>query len=316
MGARGAIKQQSFCKFGPTYDREAGAFSLLSDRTFNTSFADKSYINGFMGTETVTIGNITVKHQQIGVVQEASWGGDGTSSGLFGLGPPSITNAWPKNASYEAVKKKTAKSIRYDTVFTNMYKQGLVALYFSMAFNRRDEGPGALTLGGLPEAPIRHTGEFGRAPPNDTANEYLFYIIQPDAFSIAGTDVANKAQIVIDSGSPLAILPAAVVDAFYAGYTGDKPKKDRITGQYLMPCDKKRQAPKFGVILNGTTIWFDDKDLMMVASGSLCIGTVQGIPSTASGSAALASLGTAFLENVIAVFDIGAAEMRFANRVR
>lgn len=41
--------------------------------------------------ETITVGGLSVPKQEIGVVANAAWLGDGTTSGLLGLGTPKLT---------------------------------------------------------------------------------------------------------------------------------------------------------------------------------------------------------------------------------
>jgi len=69
-------------------------------------------------------------------------------------------------------------------------------------------------------------------------------------------------------------------------------------------------------------IWFDSKDLAIPLPippgkgnvGGVCISGIQN--SKGSGTTAVSILGGIFMKNVVAVFDIGAAEMRLANRIR
>jgi hypothetical protein len=320
------------CKFGPTYNTKSPTFSVLSDQVFSTGYADGSHLTGYMGTEKVTLGNITVQKQPIAVIDSAKFITDGVTSGLTGLGFPSITNAYPKEGTTLPVKASNRPPhIRYNPLFTSMHKNGLVKPFFSIAVPRPKEGLGALGLGGLPGGSIKHTGKFAKAsfeylnfnsatPPKSDAPapEYKFYAVSASGFKLDGKTSpieTMKTQMVVDTGSTLTMLPEPVVKAYYEAWTGQKPKKDWLTQQYLFTCGSA-QPPKFGVTFNGQTIWFDGADVVLVASGNLCTGSIQPVPSSGKGSNSLSILGVAFMKNVVAVFDVGAAEMRFANRVR
>lgn len=326
-----ANTRRDSCKFGAPYSTKSPTFSALSDQVFSISYADNSHVTGYMGTESVTLGNITVEKQPIAIIDNAKFITDGVTSGLTGLGFPSITNAYPKNGTTLPVKPSNRPPhIRYNPLFTSMHVKGLVKPFFSIAVPRPNQGLGALGLGGLPGGSIKHTGVFARAPfeflaissaapPKADAPppEYRFYAVSASGFKIDGRSSpieTMKAQMVVDTGSTITMLPEPIVKAYYEAWTGEKPRKDWLTQQYLFTCGKA-QPPKFGVTFGGQTIWFDARDVVLVASGNLCTGAIQPVPSSGVGSNALSILGVAFMKNVVAVFDVGAAEMRFANRV-
>jgi hypothetical protein len=310
------------CKFGKPYSKSS-SFSQVTGQVFNTSYADRSFVSGIMGTEKVTIGNITIAKQPMGFVDTAAWEGDGVSSGLMGLAFPSITNAYPKGSDRKSL------NIPYPPIFTNMHRQKLIAPYFSLALNRPSEGPGMLALGGLPGAPIRFSKEFAKVPMQhlsisprerppkgeDGFNDYMFYIVTADGFSVGGSSASTnttKTELIIDSGSPLSYVPAAVAKAIHASWS-PPVKQDRLTKQYLFNC-KSTKPPRIGVKFGPGTVFFDPGDLMIVASGGLCLSGIQEAPG--KGANARSILGGSFLKSVVAVFDVGAAEMRFANRIR
>jgi len=68
--------------------------------------------------------------------------------------------------------------------------------------------------------------------------------------------------------------------------------------------------PSVGFQIGDKTFWFDPQDLILtfMKEGNLCPLGIQGGPEPWV-------LGQNFLTNVLAVFDVGAREMRFAQRV-
>lgn len=112
---------------------------------------------------------------------------------------------------------------------------------------------------------------------------------------------------IVDSGSTNIYLPpnmATAINALFeppAVFSG-------VGGVYLVQCNAT--APKFGVTISGYTFYINPIDLIFHGSSendaNLCISRIM------SGSSDVCILGDAFLTNVVAVFDVGAAEMRFA----
>lgn len=78
----------STCAFGSTYTVDS-TFKTISGEEFEIEYGDGEYLYGYMGTETVTLADVTVS-QEVAVVTEAAWEGDGTTSGLTGLAYPAL----------------------------------------------------------------------------------------------------------------------------------------------------------------------------------------------------------------------------------
>nr|AGU10903.1 Eukaryotic aspartyl protease [uncultured organism] len=77
---------------------------------------------------------------------------------------------------------------------------------------------------------------------------------------------------------------------------------------YYVKCDAI--PPQFGVTIGNQTFWVQPDDLVLRSQvdseTGLCLTSIQ------NGGEGPYILGIAFLQNVVAVFDVGAAEMRFA----
>ena len=52
------------------------------------------FLLGEVGTDTVTVGGLTVTKQEIGLVTNAAWQGDGVNTGLMGLAYPDLTSVF------------------------------------------------------------------------------------------------------------------------------------------------------------------------------------------------------------------------------
>jgi hypothetical protein len=103
-------------------------------------------VSGIVGLDTVTLGGITVNRQEISLAESRFLDFPGQISGLMGM-------AYPVNDVRSDGETTTP-------IFTNMYREGLIPAWFSLAINRlpfkTTEGPGDyLALGGLP--PVAHS---------------------------------------------------------------------------------------------------------------------------------------------------------------
>jgi hypothetical protein len=81
-------------------------------------------------------------------------------------------------------------------------------------------------------------------------------------------------------------------------------------GAYFVPCDSV--PPMFGVIIDGKTFYINPADLIFQdiidpTSGFCAV-------SLTTGGSGPYILGDVFLQSVVAVFDVGGAQMRFYSR--
>ena len=118
---------------------------------------------------------------------------------------------------------------------------------------------------------------------------------------------ASHIQVIIDSGTNLIYLPAGIANVVNALF--DPPAVfDESIGAYVVNCLAK--VPEFGVEIGEQTFFVNGKDLLQD------IGLPNGFCATGISDAGYGTsvLGTVFLKNVLAIFDVGAGEMRFAAR--
>lgn len=288
---------------------------------------------GSMMLEDITIANISVSQQEMGLVTYASWNGDGISSGLIGLAYPALTNAYPGT---NPTDDEADDWIEYSPLFTTMYTRNLTAPVFSLALQRSSvpnsaiSDGGLLAFGGIP-ASIPHDPVFvntsistvGVVDGNDNP-EYDFYSIDITGwaysndssaiFDVDGTgtnprytplNTAATAAVILDSGTSLIYAPPTVVGDLAALYA-PAATFDAASQLYTVPC--AATAPVFGVVVAAKVLYVNPADLIIRAASDLCI---MGVQSSGAGHMIL---GDVFLRNVLVVFDVGAAEMRFAAR--
>jgi hypothetical protein len=78
-------------------------------------------------------------------------------------------------------------------------------------------------------------------------------------------------------------------------------------GAYFAPCDAI--PPRMAVTIAGVDFWLNPSDLMYKNLVDPLTGYCA--VAVASGGSGPYILGDVFLQNVVAVFDVGAAQMRF-----
>lgn len=297
------------CKFGTPYT-SSPTFKQIPGENFDIGYGDGEALTGIVGTEDITLAGITVTSQEVGIVNYAAWNGDGSSSGLIGLAYPSLTSAFNgSNPSYNT----RAGALEYSPLFTSMYTQGKIAPVFSLALNRGQESGGLLALGGLP--PVTHSKYFARTPietrraprsGSAATPEHQYYTISFQGLRYGNTSEKVDLQAEVDSGTSLIFLPTPY--AIRVNQLFNPPAQyNTSSGEYSVDC--KATPPRFGIQIGGHTFNINPKDLVVKTQDGNCI---TGITNAAIGLPGI--LGDVFLKNVLAVFDVGAGEMRFSGR--
>lgn len=326
----GSPQPESACEYGPTYTLSP-TFKRIPNETFAITYGDNSYLSGIFGNESIIFAGLPIYDQQIAVVDIAQDALDGVSSGLIGLAFPSLTNAYAGNGTHVSNEK-----IVYNPILTNLFSQGHIAPVFSLAMERSSNFSGVtaggfLAIGGLP--PVRSSPNFASAPfelvtvdddnkPLKTPH-YGFYTITVTGFRYERSEEtkwthpifpsplgpltnSSQLQVIVDTGSTLTYLPNGIAEAVNALF--DPPAVyDADSGTYAVNCSAK--APEFGVKIGEQTFFINEEDLIAREREN---GTCRsGIARADSGPS---TLGLSFLKGVLAVFDVGASEMRFASR--
>jgi len=324
-----SVIDESNCGFGPTYSVTATA-EQIDNRNFNISYADGERLNGQMITEDLTFAGITVDNQTMGLVTYAGWYGDDVSSGLVGLAYASLTNQYSGNNPNVDVAGMT---IPYDPLLTSMFNQKLAAPLFSIALNRdvsqSEEAPGGvLAVGGIPDIPhgtfwsssnitvIGMDGTTGQP-------EYQFYAIDIDGWAVSANQNADfdvkmtgntkktpllsapTQDVIVDSGTSLIYAPSAVAAGVAAAFN-PPAAVDSSTGLYHVACDAT--VPLFGIVVSSKVFYINRLDMVIDSGLGFCVMGVQ------DNNGGLTIVGDVFMRNVLTVFDVGAAQVRFSAR--
>ncbi|KAK4210330.1 aspartic protease PEP3 [Rhypophila decipiens] len=199
-----------------------------------------------------------------------------------------------------------------------------------------------LALGGLPDVGVDES-TWARTPIQSMdlldgwdiqTSELGMYIIVADAYVFGKTKLGGASgsaeqfvpvgeptrnttrfPVLIDAGSTLSILPRALVDQLYASF--DPPAKYMPgTGLYYARCDAT--VPTFGVQIGTSLFSIEPEDLLRqnVRKQDEQTGEWWCRIGVTDSYSAPYILGVTFLSNVVAVFDVGKDEMRFATRTK
>ncbi|KAL2265861.1 hypothetical protein VTJ83DRAFT_6961 [Remersonia thermophila] len=305
---------QDICGFGDTYPEPFQYGRTDPETHLFIQYGDGEIVTGPMGFSDVTLGNITVKKQQVCLANTTYWYGNNQTSGLLGLAFPSLTNAYLGDTH----EHNWDNQVLYSPLFTSMVSQGLVDPVFSIAIDR-NASTGMLAFGGIAPAPgldWSRTASLDMIITNvisipETAYQYSFYTIIPDGWYFDKTTNTKKVPYIVDSGTTLNYLPPQLADSINAAF--DPPSIYLWTyGAYFTACDAI--IPNVAVILDGIKFTLNPMDLIY----RNLVDPLTGLCMTAfaDGGAGPYILGDAFMQNALVVFDVGQAKMRFIPRQR
>ncbi|KAJ4391511.1 hypothetical protein N0V93_005129 [Gnomoniopsis smithogilvyi] len=328
LDAESHVIEQAACGF-PSYVNDTFSGNEIPETYLSIIYGNGQFTHGPYGLESVSLGDITVPNQQIalpseGYIKVAS----GDFSGILGLGYPGMVAA-RAGKDPKAYVNNTDPMAAYDTWLVNAVKQNLTAPLFSMALNMN--GGGLLAIGGVVDVPIQ--GDFAvtsilmRNLINDTRadTELTYYtiiaedyIINGERFSKLSTDEEIPSgkifPVIVDSGFTTCPLPPSLVTLFYDAFIS-APQVVEIEGQamFAAPCDTDK-VPTFSVQIGGQMIEMSRDTLLVARMNTTENGTTMCALGLQPGIEEAGLLGDTFLSNVVAVFDVGESEMRFAQR--
>ncbi|KAG0243059.1 hypothetical protein BGX31_011222 [Mortierella sp. GBA43] len=251
--------------------------------SYNITYGDGTWGNGPIVTDTVSIGGLVVKDQQIlDIVQsglDLSSYGSGIS-GLVGLMPSSpVMNAIPPLA----------------TIFKDkLLDMNVFSVYLAPSLKTRQGG--SFLFGGIDRT--KFVGELNQVPLSTApgVREGMWYIDADGAF-IGSTPVSGykTSPWLFDTGTSFIAVPTSFAAAFHENIPGSSfSDVDKI---YSVPCTGNWT---FGVSFNGTKYEIPYLDYIAFAdkAAKLCVSLVMPL-----GDYEMFILGDPFLRQVYAVYD-------------
>ncbi|KAI0132846.1 aspartic peptidase domain-containing protein [Xylariales sp. AK1849] len=305
--------------------------SLPAEKQLNNTSYSGYYFNGAVGYSPVTLAGITVPKQEFGLIDLVAADVDGEFDGIVGFAFSTLTSSYPgTNASNNARRvdggpNVTSNRIEYSNLMNTLFfEDNLTEPVFSLAISRDESGSGfggMLSIGVVPDGDDKRVNTSAEAEWASTPMEiaevqildperpqYQFYVISA---GLAYGDVheTNTTQYIVDSGTPLNYVPDS--EAVAANALFDPPGSLDPAAGFLVQCNAT--APAFGAVIAGQTFWTNPSD-MFAPNAALPAGMCQSAiqPGGAPGHYIL---GESFLENVLAVFDVGQLKIGFKARV-
>ncbi|KAJ7787523.1 acid protease [Mycena olivaceomarginata] len=316
VDANGTSVPQSVCAFGTDgFDTNASTtFESFPDVRANLRFGNGAVLNGSVGFDTVTVGGVSVSHQEFAVPDSiAGLSGNGILSGLLGLAFPSLTavhnitdgtRALYDPFFFTAVKQKKLKN----SIFSVSIDRGTIE---GRGNNPVEHNVGFLSFGGMPPVPVVNTSVTvpiqgytvvnSTGIPSDGPDAmFFFYAVDIQSYTFPGSDTVVTASnnTILDSGTTFNLLPDDVAAVFATGFN---PPATLITSPL-------NDRPIYIVTLGGKRFSIDPRD-QIVASGKFDNGTIacasgtQPISAISPGFDTQFILGDVFLHNVVSTFN-------------
>ena len=117
----------------------------------------------------------------------------------------------------------------------------------------------------------------------------------------------------------MSFVPKALMDKIAKAWDPPLNPAYHLNGMWLTRCDSR--PPKVGLTFGGKKIVIDPQDLLLQQGpknnpekGTWCTVGVSESKGLVGGD--MHMMGGTFMKSMVAVFDIGAAEIRFAERLR
>ncbi|EQB57592.1 eukaryotic aspartyl protease [Colletotrichum gloeosporioides Cg-14] len=300
---------QEACAFGPDLI-DGFKYGPVEDIHFALSYGSGEKASGPMGYSDIEVAGIVVQQQQVGLANLTHWYGNNYTNGILGMAYPSITSAF----TGDATEKRPAFQVPYQPFFTSMVQQGLSADSFSVALVRNSSG--VIAWGGRTgvtiSSPTAYTDliitQINTERP-ESAWQYSYYTILVDGIRWGTTTDERKFPYIVDTGTTMMFVPPPVAEAIARSFSPSGIYMFQY-GSYFAPCDAV--APRVAVVIEGNSFWINPVDLIFRNMKDQLTGYCQIAITT--GATGPYVLGSVFLHNVEAYFDVGAAQMRFYSR--
>ncbi|KAK7052115.1 peptidase A1 domain-containing protein [Favolaschia claudopus] len=295
----------SQCSNAPLFDSsKSSTFSQQQTNKPTIISYGSGSVEGFIGTDTVTMGSFTVSSQTFLTVEALDQGLiEGSVSGLIGL-------------AFQGLAETASPPFWQALATGNKLSTPEMAFQLLRSQSADDQPGGTFTLGGTNSSLFTGNVEFhdlvNASPPT-------FWQIQLQAVTVQGNSVSistgNAAISAIDTGTTAIGGPTDDVKAIYAAIPNSAPVNQRGgQGFFQFPC-----STDVNVTLSfGGQAWpisSQDMNLGPVEQGSsMCAGAIFDLTlgSNAGGGGPSWVIGDTFLKNVYSVFRQNPMSVGFA----
>ncbi|KAG2136371.1 aspartic peptidase domain-containing protein [Suillus bovinus] len=180
-----------------------------------------SYGSGTEYTDTVTLGNLTIIQQPIGVISESTF--TGITVGVIGIGPLDLT---------EGILGGSPPTATIPTVTDNLYIQDMISqIVVGVSFEpttSESDTNGELTFGGIDAT--KYTGAVAYTPLTTTEPASYYWGIN-ESITYGSTTILSETAGIVDTGTTLILIAS---NAFSAYQSATGAIEDETTGLLLI----------------------------------------------------------------------------------
>jgi len=268
------------CYLHTKYDASSSSTYKANGSEFEIHYGSGS-LKGYMSQDTVTIGDLSIKHQDFAEATEEPGlaFAFGRFDGILGLG-------------YDTISVNKVVPPFYNMVDQGLLDEPVFAFYLGDTNSEGDDSEA--TFGGVDES--HYTGKMINLPLRRKA----YWEVDFDSISFGKqTATFDKTGVILDTGTSLIALPSDIAEMLNAQMGATKS----YNGQYTIDCDKRKDLPDMTFTLAGHDFAITANDYILEVQGS-CISTFMGMdfPEPVG---PLAILGDAFLRKWYSVYDLG-----------
>jgi len=284
--------------------KQSSTFKKSAGSKWKISYGDSSSASGTVGTDTISIGGLTITNQAIELATTlSSQFQQGAGDGLLGLAWGSINTVTPKPVQTPVENMITEDAIpKASELFT-------VNLGSWRDAAEPDKGESFYTFGFIDQSVLTAAGTEIQYTPID--NSQGFWMFDSTSATVNGTTITQSGNTAIaDTGTTLALVADATCSAIYAAIPGST--YDQTQQGWTFPSSTTAdQLPVVTFAVGDNQFAVQKEDLGFADAGNgMVYGGIQS-----RGSMTFDILGDTFLKGIYAVFDQGNTRFGAVQRV-
>ncbi|KAG8921419.1 Type I transmembrane sorting receptor [Tulasnella sp. 408] len=295
-GSADLVIPVSDCKacVSPFFDtHKSSTFSDLN-QPFNTSFGSGAEAFGYLASDTVSLGDLSVENQIFAIINNATDNFDKPNSGLIGFG-------FQKDAASHAT-----------SWFFNLAKEGKLASNVASFYISRQEASGSEACIGCIDS-SKFTGDPEYFPLSPGNSSQALWTVVTQGITYDNKPVLDEPLLsAFDTGGSYVVVPSKVAKALHSHIPGSQYNAEIQV--YTFPCDKASSIAPIGLMFGTSSTVFNihpsQLNLGEVEKSNKCISAI--VPSEVW---SIELIGDAFLSSWYSIFDYGNMRMGFAAAV-
>ncbi|EPT03794.1 hypothetical protein FOMPIDRAFT_1022337 [Fomitopsis schrenkii] len=274
------------CFLHTKYDSSSSSTYKANGTEFSIQYGSGS-MEGFVSQDTLTIGDISVKHQDFAeATKEPGLAfAFGKFDGILGLAYNSI-------------------SVNHITPpFYNMIDQDLVdSPVFSFRLGSSEEDGGEAIFGGVDSS--AYSGDIHYVPVRRKA----YWEVELEEVALGGDSLEmENAGAAIDTGTSLIALPTDLAEMINTQIGATKS----WNGQYTVDCSKVPDLPDLTLTFGGKGYVLKGTDYILEVQGT-CMSSFTPMDIQMPGGGSLWIVGDVFLRKYYTIYDVGQDAVGFA----